>query len=289
MQMEELTQQWGRCLQIIRENIKSKDADWLYNTWLAPVTIGSYDESKDMLVLQVPSSYVYEFLEHYFVRQLSWAIHTVFSPNTKLGYRIVNKTTKQSEGFLDSSVSPTRLTFAIPDARRRMEEELHRVIGDSYQWLPPYDKIASWLSDNKGRGLLFVGTPGIGKSVVCKEVLPAIIGGKNRDKIPVVSAVDMRSRIDELRRARCVVIDDLGKEPRKHYGDVDNTFFQLCDASANGGPLLIINTNLSTSPVPAADRHLYPLSIQERYGAEVLDRLRAMATTAIFTGKSLRT
>lgn len=283
-----LFQRWEHCRQLIRENIKSQDADWVYSTWLAPVAAYSYDEGKNTLVLQVPSSYVYEFLEHYLFRQLSWAIRTVFGPNTKLGYRILNQTTKQPEGFLTSSVSPTRLQFAVPDARRRMEDELQRVVGNSYQWLPPYDKIASWLSGNEGRGLLFVGTPGIGKSVICKEVLPAIIGGKNRDQIPVVSAVDMRSRIDELRRARCVVIDDLGKEPRKHFGDVDNTFFELCEASVNGGPLLIISTNLSTSPVPAADRHLYPLSIQERYGAEVLDRLRAMATTAIYSGPSLR-
>ncbi len=283
-----LFQRWEHCRQLIRENIKSQDADWVYNTWLAPVTVYNYEEGKNMLILQVPSSYIYEFMEHYLIRQLSWAVRTVFGPNTRLGYRVAKSATSQPEGFLTSSVSPTRLQLNIPDARRLMEEELRRVVGNSYQWLPPYDKIASWLSGNEGRGLLFVGTPGIGKSIICTEVLPAIIGGKNRDKIPVVSAQDMRSRIDELRRACCVVIDDLGKEPRKHFGDVDNTFFELCEASVKGGPLLIINTNLSTSPVPAADRHLYPLSIQERYGAEVLDRLRAMTTTAIYSGPSLR-
>lgn len=287
-----LFQRWKDCLRLIRENIKSADADWVYDTWFAPVTVYGYDKTKNTLFLQVPSRYVYEYLEHYYIRLLSGAIRSVFGSGTKLNYRIVEPIVepkeKQSSGFLANQEPSKRLQLNIPDARRRMEEELRRVVGNSYQWLPPYDKIASWLSGNEGRGLLFVGTPGIGKSIICTEVLPAIIGGENRDQIPVVSAQDMRSRIDELRRARCVVIDDLGKEPRKHFGDVDNTFFELCEASVKGGPLLVISTNLSTSPVPAADRHLYPLSIQERYGAEVLDRLRAMTTTAIYSGPSLR-
>lgn len=97
----------------------------------------------------------------------------------------------------------------------------------------------------------------------------------------------MRSRFNELVSAGCVVIDDLGKEPRKYYGNDDNTFLELCEASAHGGPLLIIATGLSTSPVVPRDPR-YPMSIQERYGMEVLDRLRTVTTTTVYSGASLR-
>jgi DNA replication protein DnaC len=125
---------------------------------------------------------------------------------------------------------------------------------------------------------------------MCCDILPAIIGGREREKIPVVMAKEIRTRLDELKRARVVVIDDLGKEPRKHYGETDNSFLDLCEASVQGGPLLIISTCLSTSPVSnPLFSPLFPDSIEHRYGAEVLDRLKAIVTTAVCYEASVRT
>jgi histidinol-phosphate/aromatic aminotransferase/cobyric acid decarboxylase-like protein len=49
-------------------------------------------------------------------------------------------------------------------------------------------------------------------------------------------------------------------------------FYELCDAAESRGILLIISTNLSTNSVK---NPLYPHSIQERYGMDVISRLRA--------------
>ena len=214
----------------------------------------------------------------------------------QLGYRVMSSASSQPEGYLKDSLPHERLHFTIPDARERLQEELRRAIGPGFQWLSnptqlgdlAYDKIVSWLQDNQGRGLLFVGTTGVGKSVMCCDILPAIIGGREREKIPVVKAEDIRTRLDELKRASVVVIDDLGKEPRKHYGETDNSFYDLCEASTQGGPLLIIATSLSTTPVGPQHRQQFPLSIWERYGNEVLDRLSVVCTATVYSGKSLR-
>ena len=82
-----------------------------------------------------------------------------------------------------------------------------------------------------------------------------------------------------------MIIDDLGKEPRRQYGNVDNSFFELCNNAERTGHLLIITTKLSTTP---SDRALYPESIQERYGAEVLDRLKSITRMVRLEGESLR-
>lgn len=301
--MEDYQQRWNQCLQLIRENIskdvkgaiKSDDAAWVYQTWFAPVTFESFDPKTGQLILRVPDSHVVDYIEHYRMTIWSWALKRVFGPTVQLGYRVMSASS-QPEGYLKGALPNERLHFTIPDARERLQQELRRAVGPGFQWLSnptqlgdlAYDKIAAWLQDNKGRGLLFVGTTGVGKSVMCCDILPAIIGGREREKIPVVMAKDIRTRLDELKRARVVVIDDLGKEPRKHYGETDNSFLDLCEASIQGGPLLIIATNLSTTPVSPQNRQLFPLSIEERYGSEVLDRLAVVCTATIYSGKSLR-
>jgi hypothetical protein len=121
---------------------------------------------------------------------------------------------------------------------------------------------------------------------MCCDILPEIIGGKDRDMIRVVTAEQMLKCGDELKHASVVVIDGLGREPRRHYGNPDNTFLDLCEASVQGGPLLIISTSLSTT---AVNSPLFPDSIEHRYGAEVLDRLKAIVTTAVCYEASVRT
>lgn len=295
--MEDYQKRWNQCLQLIQEYlpkdkelIPNDDAKWVYETWFASLSYKSYDDATGNLVLRAPNKYVCEYIEHYHMKLWVWAVRKTFGPKVKLDYDILSVETKKS--YL-AGARGQRLQFAIPNARERMEEELRRAVGTDFQWLRCqgqngsdicYDKIADWLTDNKGKGLLFVGPTGAGKSKMCCDILPAIIGGDDRQKIPVVTAREMRSRIDELKKARVVVIDGLGREGRKNYGDDDNTFLDLCDASVDGGPLLIVNTQLSTTPVHSKG---FPLSIEERYGREVLDRLATVTTMALYTGDSL--
>lgn len=290
--MEDHIERWNRCLQLIKEHlpkdtglIPADDAEWVYQNWFAPVTCDRFDPDTGALLLSVPDEHVCEYIEHYRMRLWSWALRTAFCQNVRLSYRI-RTAAQKPDGHLAGAAYHERLHFTIPDARKRLEEELRRAVGPGFQWLQrPYDKIVSWLSDNKGRGLLFVGPSGVGKSVMCCDILPAIIGGKDKDKIPVVTAEQMLTRGDELKRAEVVVIDGLGREPRKKYGHQDNTFLDLCEASVNGGPLLIVNTSLSTNTVNSA---LFPDSIERLYGIEVLDRLKVIATTAVSYDRSLR-
>ncbi len=311
--MSDHIERWNRCLQLIKEYlpkdvklIPADDAEWVYTTWFAPVTCDRYDADTGELVLCVPDKHVCDYIEHYRLALWSWALRTAFGPAVRLRYRIAAAppATALSSGAYPSaaavpgaSPSGSRLHVTIPNARERLEQELLRTVGPGYQWLQSYgregqplgyDKIADWLTDNKGRGLLFVGTTGVGKSVMCCDILPAIIGGKDKDKIPVVPAEQMQARAEELKHASVVVIDGLGREDRKDskkYSKTDNTFLDLCEASVQGGPLLIISTQLSTTPVRSKE---YPLSIEERYGREVLDRLRTITTMALYSGESLR-
>ena len=285
--MEDYSKLWEDSLAMIREKYGDKFRHW-YDVWYGDVRFESYDPDTHVLLIQVPSKYVYEYLEMNGAKDIRWATHEVFKDSITLKYRILREPTfaevatyLQQQGY-DSRKDPYHIR--IDNARKRMEDGLHYFLKDQAQWLPGYDKIADWLADNKGRGLLCVGTTGRGKSLLCQQILPVILGNGGRP-IASIAATDLKSRLDELLHEKIVIIDDLGKEPRKYFGNVDNSFFELCNNAERTGNLLIITTNLSTTP---SDRALYPESIQERYGAEVLDRLKSITRMVRLEGESLR-
>ena len=192
------------------------------------------------------------------------------------------------------------------DARQRIAAGIKYHMKDKAQWLPAYDQVAQWFADNRGRGLICTGTCGLGKSLICRDILPQLfkIHYGNKLETYTVSATDMPPRIDKLldfcAYSHIIVIDDLGTEPVEAWIDYRkrNPFCELVDKAERTGTMLIITTNLFTT-IPrlktdcaygkAGDLvpSLHP-SIEERYGIRTLDRLRAITSVVLFQGKSLR-
>ena len=50
---------WDNALALIRENVTQQQ----YDTWFSPIVFESFDEDKKALLVQVPSPFVYEYLE----------------------------------------------------------------------------------------------------------------------------------------------------------------------------------------------------------------------------------
>ena len=95
---------WDNCLQLIKANVTEQQ----FKTWFAPIVFENFSETTRELLVQVPSSYVYEYLEQYYVGLLSKVLARVFGTSVKLNYRIVTvkaqhnvTTTVESEGPSD--------------------------------------------------------------------------------------------------------------------------------------------------------------------------------------------
>ena len=58
---------WDNCLKLIQANVTEQQ----FKTWFAPLTLESYSEDEHKLLVQVPSPYVYEYLEQYYAGLLS--------------------------------------------------------------------------------------------------------------------------------------------------------------------------------------------------------------------------
>lgn len=281
---------WNECLEMIRQQIKD---EWVVPTWFEPIVCESYDSEARVLTLSVPSKYVVEFIEHYYVRLMQQVITRVYGEGVTLQYHLA-AAPEYARGQVPGSAQPADTDarylspgISIPNAKERMQKGLQHFLGDDAKWLPEYDEIADWLSDNRGRGLLLIGTSGLGKSLICQKILPVLLSEAFGDVVDVVNAREMGQVLDVLLQRRCVIIDNLGSEPVSEMVNYRKRrpFFELCDAAEQRGLLLIINTTLSTTRVR---NPLYPQSIQERYGNEVLDRLRATTRVVELRGKSMR-
>ena len=100
---------WEQCLKFIRENV----SDQQYKTWFTPIVFESYSESTRTLLVQVPSPFVYEYLEEYYVELMSKVLTKFFGQNVRLTYRVLtDKAHNLSQDVESEPVTATVATAA---------------------------------------------------------------------------------------------------------------------------------------------------------------------------------
>lgn len=97
---------WERCLQIIKENVTEQQ----YKTWFTPIICSSYEQ--ETVTVQVPSQFVYEYLEEHYVNLLRRVLNRVFGAGTKLLYRV--EADKTNNITVDLEASPRPVAAAAP-------------------------------------------------------------------------------------------------------------------------------------------------------------------------------
>lgn len=76
---------WEQCLQLIRDNVTEQQ----FTTWFKPITFEAFDAATNILLVQVPSPFVYEYLEENYVDLLSKVLTRIYGKGVQLKYRIV--------------------------------------------------------------------------------------------------------------------------------------------------------------------------------------------------------
>jgi chromosomal replication initiator protein len=74
---------WKDCLSLIRSQIPEQS----FNTWFSPII--PVRLSEEILTIQVPSQFFYEWLEEHYVNVLKKAITSVLGPAGKLEYSVI--------------------------------------------------------------------------------------------------------------------------------------------------------------------------------------------------------
>jgi DNA replication protein DnaC len=173
-----------------------------------------------------------------------------------------------------------RIQINIPQARNVLRNTMAgflKMEGRLMQWLPEYDEVASWLTDNKGRGLFLFGDCGRGKSLLCRYVLPAILLSHCQKVVSIYNMQEVNNDIDEVLSKRIISIDDVGTESVSiQFGRRRIAFAEIMDAAEKDNKLLIISSNLNAD------------EILKYYDTRILDRLKSTTLRIPFEGQSLR-
>ena len=106
---------WENCLSFIKDNIQEQ----AFKTWFEPIK--AIELSKNVLHIQVPSKFFYEWLEEHYVRLLKLALTKELGDGAKLLYKISMESTKgnkqpfteQLPSSARGSVKPQEVDFAV--------------------------------------------------------------------------------------------------------------------------------------------------------------------------------
>ena len=107
---------WDKTLTLIRENVSEQQ----YNTWFKPIVYESFEESTRILLVQVPSPFVYEYLEENYIDLLSKVLRRTFCDQIRLKYRIV--TDQEHHLTQDVEEEQTDLSVKTQLAKTRINE-----------------------------------------------------------------------------------------------------------------------------------------------------------------------
>lgn len=170
----------------------------------------------------------------------------------------------------------TITSVRIDESRKLLKEGLIHYVGGIPDWLPEYDIVVEWLSDNKMKGLLAVGDYGRGKTLICYDIIPDILENFGI-KCFRTSAYSLERDLDGILSSNVLVIDDVGVEGiYNRYGTKRDLMCEIIDNAERNAVLLILTTNLTIQ------------ELTERYGARIIDRLKSIAVPIVFKGESLR-
>jgi len=76
---------WDNCLRLIKENVTEQQ----YKTWFESIVFERFDAENRTILVKVPSMYVYEYLEQYYVGLLSMVLKRCFGQQVQLTYRVI--------------------------------------------------------------------------------------------------------------------------------------------------------------------------------------------------------
>jgi DNA replication protein DnaC len=190
-----------------------------------------------------------------------------------------------------------KIRWTLQDADVLLMRGLAYAIGPTAQWLPEYDQVAEWLSNNQGKGLMCIGDCGRGKTIITRDILPLIFknyisihyadGWVGHPPYNYFLAKELKSRWAEVERCKIICVDDVGTEPiAKVYGETHNYFSELVDLCNDRDKLLICSTNLTHAQLFGGEEDgiVYPARCDQR----TFSRLVGNTVRVYFEGEDLR-
>ena len=178
------------------------------------------------------------------------------------------------------SVPTDYINIKVPNSEQLLKDSMKAVLeyeDREFKWHPAYTEVSKWLTNNEGKGLFMFGNCGLGKSLLGRLVIPAIILKIENRVINVFDMDSLNDKIDLALSKRLVTLDDIGTEDvAVNFGARRMAVAEIIDNAEKKKNLLILTSNLSNNDLLA------------KYGVRVLDRLKSITKRVLFEGESFR-
>lgn len=104
---------WNQSLSLIQGNVSEQQ----YTTWFKPIVFEKFDEGTKTLLVQVPSTFVYEYLEEHYVDLLGKVLTRTFGPGLRLTYRVMVDQEHETPVYYPSDPNPNTVSPAPQHTR----------------------------------------------------------------------------------------------------------------------------------------------------------------------------
>lgn len=142
--------------------------------------------------------------------------------------------------------------------------------------IPEHESIIDWMVDTQGKGLLFAGVCGRGKTSILTGVIPVLFK-MSYDKLLIPIQARELGNTKGLLKQWAYCIDDVGTESLKNnYGEKRELFADIMSDAEQYFKPVFISTNLTGQIVI------------DRYGKRTMDRIVRLCKIIKFKGSSFR-
>jgi chromosomal replication initiator protein len=127
---------WEESLKLIQENVTQQQ----FKTWFEPIVFESYSEEDSVLLLQVSSGFVYEYIEEHFIDLLSKVLQRFFGPKIQLSYRVLTDKQHNLTQVVESDTSSDAVEVVPKNNGNKVQTPFE---------LAKYQQLDSQLNPNK--------------------------------------------------------------------------------------------------------------------------------------------
>lgn len=278
----DFTHLWNNCLKVIRDNISES----AFNTWFAPIVPLKYED--DVLTVQVPSQFFYEYLEDKYLDLIQQTLYREIGEGTTLNYRILVETetnttvTYRGEpkpSFGDRNIT-NKLSTKVPSPFDRVEtSDFDSQINSKYTFNNFYEGESNRLARTAAEAVamnpaktafnpLFVyGYSGVGKTHLCHAIGSRILELYPEKKVLYLSAHLFKVQFTDARRFNTIndfinfyqnidvlIIDDI--QEFAGLEKTQNTFFHIFNHLHQNNKQLVMTSDCAPMDLQGMEERL---------------------------------
>lgn len=273
---------WNNCLVVIRDNI----SDAAFNTWFAPIVPLNYKD--DVLTVQVPSQFFYEYLEDKYLDLIQRTLYREIGEGTILNYRILVETEKntaiemrgESKPLKSEKSGAYKLPVKVPNPFERVETpDFDSQINTKYTFNNFFEGESNRLARSAADAVamnpaktafnpFFVyGNSGVGKTHLCHAIGSKILDLYPDKKVLYISAHLFKVQYTDARRFNTIndfinfyqgidvlIIDDI--QELSGLDKTQNTFFHIFNHLHQNNKQLVMTSDYAPMDMQGMEERL---------------------------------